>query len=129
VNYFQISYWKVDDGNEKSFSPDEIRYLTDLNSGQGPLFTKVEDDGEFEVTTEAQYKLEHPKALTAVDDKTFFSGAHLGITIDECAAYYRPIAEAGTVEPNGVPRGEKYIDFHTLSDPERRLCALVKISA
>jgi hypothetical protein len=32
----------------------------------------------------------------AVDDKTFFSGAHIGMTIDECMAYYYP---------HGIPAG------------------------
>ena len=106
-----VDYCRLDG---RGFSPDEIRYLTDLNSGEGPLVSKVYDDGEFDVTSVKEYKFEHPKELKAVDDKTFFSGAHLGMTIDECTAYYGPIAEASAVKP-----GEHYIDFNTLSDPAR----------
>ena len=112
-----VCYWHLA-GNKNAFSPEEQRYLTDLNSGQGPLKTTVDDDGEFEVTTVAQYKVEHPKELRAVDSKTFFRGARLGMTIDEAKIYYDKIAETGTVN-SGIPIGEGYLDFHTLSDPER----------
>jgi hypothetical protein len=54
-------------GNEKAFSKEEIRYLTDLNSGQGPLKTIVADDGEFEVMTEVQYKIFFPNGRSGVD--------------------------------------------------------------
>jgi hypothetical protein len=53
-----LSYWKL--GPDDTFSPEEIRYLTDLNSGQGPLVTHVDNDGEFEVTTVEHEKLEFP---------------------------------------------------------------------
>ena len=53
-----ISYWKL--GPNETFSPDEIRYLTFLNSGQGPLVTHLDDDGEFEVTTAEHQKLAFP---------------------------------------------------------------------
>ena len=54
-----LSYWKL--GPDETFAPDLIRYLTDLNSGQGPLVTYVDDDGKFEVTTVEHEKLEFPK--------------------------------------------------------------------
>jgi hypothetical protein len=79
----------------------------------------VEDDGEFTITTVAQYKREHPKELRAVNAKTFFSGAHVGMTIEECVAYYDKIAETVFVGDSGLHSGAKYMDFRTLSDPER----------
>jgi hypothetical protein len=74
-----------------------------------------------------------------VDDKTFFSGAYIGETIDECMAYYYPngipagliygpidgvgdraaaaspgaIANAGSAFLSGAPYGEQEIDFRT----------------
>jgi hypothetical protein len=56
-----VNYWRADHGNKNSFSLEEIRYLTDLNSGQGPLVTDLYNGGEeawFEVTTPEQEKLE-----------------------------------------------------------------------
>jgi hypothetical protein len=45
-----------------------------------------------------------------VTNKTFFSGAHLGMTIDECVAHYRSIP----MEHSGAPEGEKFVEFrHT----------------
>ena len=55
------------------------------------------------------------------DDKTFFSGAHLGMTIDECVAYYRKIADGGILRHSGAPRGEEQVDFRTASVPQRRV--------
>ena len=52
-----VSYWKMDGAK---FSSEQIRYLTDLNRGQGPLVTHVDDDGEFEVTTLEHEKREFP---------------------------------------------------------------------
>jgi hypothetical protein len=54
-----VCHWHVA-GDKNAFSKEEIRYLTDLNSGQGPLKTYIDDDGEFEVTTVARDKLEFP---------------------------------------------------------------------
>jgi hypothetical protein len=51
-----VDYWRLDD---QAFSPDEIRYLIDLNRGQGKLLLEPYDNGdEFVVTTPAQDKLE-----------------------------------------------------------------------
>jgi hypothetical protein len=55
------------------------------------------------------------------DDKTFFSGAHLGMTIDECVGYYRKIADGGILGHSGAPRGEGQVDFRTASVPQRRV--------
>jgi hypothetical protein len=106
-----VDYWRLDG---RGFSPDEIRFLIDLNHGQGTLLEPYDNGDEFFVTTVKEYKFQHPRELKAVDDKTFFRGAHLGMTIEECTAYYDPIAEASAVKP-----GEHYIDFNTLSDPPR----------
>ena len=56
-------------------------------------------------------------AQSAVDDKTFFAGAHLGITIDQCAAYYRELGHVGVLEHSGAPRGQRSFDFRTGSNP------------
>jgi hypothetical protein len=50
-------------------------------------------------------------------DKTFFSGAHLGLTIDRCAAYYRNIGHVGILEHYGQLRGQRSFDFRSGSDP------------
>ncbi len=51
-----------------------------------------------------------------VDERTFFSGAHLGMTIEEAAAFYRPgtpgtIATGGSTSWGGAPSGQHYVDF------------------
>lgn len=57
-----VTYWKM--GENETFSPDEVRYLTNLNSGQGRLVTHLNEEykdssgTEFEITTAAQDKLE-----------------------------------------------------------------------
>jgi hypothetical protein len=88
----------------------------------------------------------------AVDDKTFFSGAHIGETIDECMAYYYPhggptrpigapalgpiplggrtpstgaIADAGSCWHSGAPEGEEEVDFRTNSNPARQRRVLI----
>src|SRR4029077_13754725 len=68
-------------------------------------------------------------AQNAIDDKTFFSGAHLGATLDEAYAYYTPeIADGGIAEHSGAPRGERQIDFRTRSVPMRRIYVYVRNS-
>jgi hypothetical protein len=62
----------------------------------------------------------------AVDDQTFFSGAHLGMTLDECYVYYNEIADGGIAEHSGAPSGERQIDFRTRSDPMRRVYVYVR---
>jgi hypothetical protein len=47
-----------------------------------------------------------------VDEWTFFSGAHLGMTIDEYAAYYFPLADT-YFGYGGAPEGQKYVDFRS----------------
>jgi hypothetical protein len=64
----------------------------------------------------------------AVDDKTFFSGARLGMTLDECYAYYDSIADGGIAEHSGAPRGERQIDFRTGSNPMRRIYVYIRKS-
>jgi hypothetical protein len=57
------------------------------------------------------------------DDKTFFSGAHLGMTIEECVAYYH-----GGTSHSGAPPGERLIDFRTNSEPTRRVLVYCRTS-
>jgi hypothetical protein len=47
-----------------------------------------------------------------VDERTFFSGAHLGMTIEEYDAYYAPIADTFFAY-GGAPAGQKYVDFRS----------------
>jgi opacity protein-like surface antigen len=73
-------------------------------------------------------------AAKAVDDKTFFSGAHLGVTLDECYHYYNTEGADGEVLANGgilehygaAPDGERQIDFRTRSVPMRRIYVIVR---
>jgi hypothetical protein len=51
-------------------------------------------------------------AKAGVDKWTFFSGAHLGMTLDEYAAYYAPIADT-YFGYGGAPEGQKYVDFRS----------------
>jgi len=51
-----------------------------------------------------------------VDERTFLSGVHLGMTIVEAAEFYRPgtpgaIANAGSTSWGGAPTGQQYLDF------------------
>src|SRR5260370_34807690 len=62
----------------------------------------------------------------AVDDKTFSNGAHLGMTLDECYAYYDQIADGGIAEHSGAPPGERQIDFRTRSNPMRRIYVYIR---
>jgi hypothetical protein len=63
-----ISYWKL--GDDETFSPEEVKFLTDLNRGQGALKTQnalkiqVREGGSLlEVMTPAQYKIEQENHL------------------------------------------------------------------
>jgi hypothetical protein len=86
-------------------------------------------------------------ATQYVTDKVFFSGIHLGMTIEAAWAYYFPdgavpaalgapalgsipvgggnttaapkaIADAGAVSHSGAPKGERELDFRTNSNPQ-----------
>jgi hypothetical protein len=48
----------------------------------------------------------------AVDEWTFFSGAHLGMTVREYDNYYAPIADTFFTH-SGAPAGERYVDFRS----------------
>ena len=60
-------------------------------------------------------------SVYAVSDTTFFSGVHLDMTIDQCVALYRPLADGGILEHSGAPAGERQVDFRTASNPQRRV--------
>jgi hypothetical protein len=73
-------------------------------------------------------KLVDPRSMAdiakAANDKIFFSGVHLGMTIDECVTYYDKIADGGIIEHSGAPSGERNFDFRTrgsLSESQRRV--------
>jgi hypothetical protein len=55
-------------------------------------------------------KLVDPRSMAdiakAANDKIFFSGVHLGMTIDECVTYYDKIADGGVIEHSGAPSEE-----------------------
>jgi hypothetical protein len=53
----------------------------------------------------------------AVDEWTFFSGAHLGMTIKEFAAYYDPMVSS-VITHRPVPPGQLYIDFRSYGSSE-----------
>jgi hypothetical protein len=62
----------------------------------------------------------------AVDEWTFFSGAHLGMTIEEAAAFYRPgtpgtIATGGSTSWGGAPSGQHYVDFRNYDSHDWRV--------
>jgi hypothetical protein len=50
-----------------------------------------------------------------VDEWTFFSGAHLGMTVKEYDNYYAPIADTFFTY-GGAPEGQKYVDFRSYGD-------------
>jgi hypothetical protein len=52
------------------------------------------------------------QAAKAVDAWTFFSGAHLGMTIKEYNDYYAPIADTA-FRYGGAPDGQRYVDFRS----------------
>jgi hypothetical protein len=55
------------------------------------------------------------------DDKAFFSGAHVGMTIQDLKAYYRKFGNVGEMWHSGAPTGEREFDFRTDSVPQRRV--------
>jgi hypothetical protein len=55
------------------------------------------------------------------DDKEFFSGPRLGMTIKAVDAYYRKFPNIGASEHSGAPPGERQVDFRTSTVPQRRV--------
>ena len=53
----------------------------------------------------------------AVDEWTFFSGAHLGMTIEECYDFYFPVSGVRmadtTMTYGAAPEGQKYLEFRS----------------
>ena len=62
-----------------------------------------------------------PVATPGDDNQAFFSGAHLGMTIDECHAYYKRLKDIGILWHSGAPTGERQEDFRTSTVPQRRV--------
>jgi hypothetical protein len=56
-----------------------------------------------------------------LDDKAFFSGAHLGMTIQDCLAYYHKLGNIATLWHSDAPAGERQVDFRTMTSPQRRV--------
>jgi hypothetical protein len=57
-------------------------------------------------------------AVQAQDDKSFFAGAHVGMTIGQCETYYRRLG-IGSLVHSGAPQGEVQVEFRTSTDPQR----------
>jgi hypothetical protein len=51
------------------------------------------------------------------DDKAFFSGPRLGMTMQALDAYYKKFANIGALEHSGAPPRERQIDFRTSIEP------------
>jgi hypothetical protein len=56
-----------------------------------------------------------------VDERTFFSGAHLGMTIEDVADFYNvgtpgTIATGGSTSWGGAPSGQHYVDARNYDD-------------
>lgn len=58
-------------------------------------------------------------AAKAQDDKSIFSGAHVGMTIEQCQKYYHRL-HIGSMGHSGAPKGEVQVEFRTGS-PQRRV--------
>ena len=58
---------------------------------------------------------------TDIGDATFFSGAHLGITIQAARAYYQKLGRVAVFWHSDAPAGELQIDFRTATSPQRRV--------
>jgi hypothetical protein len=59
-------------------------------------------------------------AAKAQDDKSFFAGAHVGMSIGQCETYYHRLG-IGSLGHSGAPQGEVQVEFRTSSDPQRRV--------
>ncbi|MBV9998868.1 MAG: hypothetical protein JO015_07110 [Verrucomicrobia bacterium] len=59
-------------------------------------------------------------AAKAQDDKTIFSGAHVGMTIEQCEKYYHRL-HIGAMGHSGAPKGEIQVEFRTDGSPQRRV--------
>jgi hypothetical protein len=59
-------------------------------------------------------------ATQAQDDKSFFAGAHVGMTIGQCETYYHRLGIA-SLGHSGAPQGEVQVEFRTSADPQRRV--------
>jgi hypothetical protein len=60
-------------------------------------------------------------ATQAQDDKSFFAGTHLRMTIEQCEAFYHNFGNIDSLGHSGAPRGEAQVDFRTSAAPQRRV--------
>jgi hypothetical protein len=60
-------------------------------------------------------------AAQAIDDQTFFSGIHLGMTLKQVEAYYHPYHDLGEMWHSGALPDEKDFDLRTSAVPQRRI--------
>jgi hypothetical protein len=56
-----------------------------------------------------------------IQDAAFFSGAHLGMTIQDCLAYYQKLGNVAALWHSDAPAGEVQVDFRTATSPQRRV--------
>ena len=56
-----------------------------------------------------------------VDDVTFFSGVHLGMTIQAAEAYYHKLGNVAELGHSDAPAGEEQVDFRTATAAQRRV--------
>jgi hypothetical protein len=53
------------------------------------------------------------------DDKRFFSGAHLGLRMQDCLAYYRKLGNVTVQWSSDAPAGQAKVDLRTTKFPQR----------
>jgi hypothetical protein len=56
-----------------------------------------------------------------VEDTAFFSGVHLGMTIQDCLAYYQKLGNVAVLWHTDAPAGERQVDFRIMTSPQRRV--------
>jgi hypothetical protein len=57
------------------------------------------------------------KPAKSVDEWTFFSGAHLGMTMTEYVSYYDPISDT-RMNHSGAPKGQQIVEFRSYGTDE-----------
>jgi hypothetical protein len=57
----------------------------------------------------------------ANSDRRFFAGAHLGMSIKQCADYYKHFGNVGALMHSGAPPGQEEVDFRNDTVPQRRV--------
>ena len=68
---------------------------------------------------------EEPSGVLTSDDlspdKSFFAGTRLGMTIEQCEAFYHKYGNIDSLGHSGAPQGEAQVDFRTSAAPQRRV--------